>query len=99
MLLCDEPTRGIDVSAKAEIYRLLRELADAGLAIVLSSSELPEILGMADRVVVLREGRLVAELPDDCSEEDIMRAAAIGTDATVADATSGERPLAGIGVE
>ena len=79
VLLCDEPTRGIDVGARAEIYRLLRELADAGMAILLSSSELPEILGMADRILVLREGRLVAELPAGSSEEDVMRAAAMGS--------------------
>jgi len=84
VLLCDEPTRGIDVGAKAEIYILLRRLADAGLAIVLSSSELPEILGMADRVLVMREGRLVAELAGGCSEEEVMRAAAMGSLATVA---------------
>ena len=78
VLLCDEPTRGIDVGAKAEIYRLLRGLADAGLAILLSSSELPEILGMADRILVLREGRLVAELAGEPpTEEDVMRAAAM----------------------
>ena len=79
VLLCDEPTRGIDVGARAEIYRLLRELADAGMAILLSSSELPEILGMADRILVLREGRLVADLPAGSSEEDVMRAAAMGS--------------------
>ncbi|MCY7420092.1 MAG: sugar ABC transporter ATP-binding protein [Chloroflexi bacterium] len=84
VLPCDEPTRGIDVSAKADIYALLRSLADAGLGILLSSSELPEILGMADRIVVLREGRLVAELPGGCSEEDVMQAAAMGVSVAAA---------------
>jgi rhamnose transport system ATP-binding protein len=61
VLIVDEPTRGIDVGAKAEIHRLLSELAQQGLAILMISSELPEIVGMSDRVLVMREGRLVAE--------------------------------------
>ncbi len=61
VLIVDEPTRGIDVGAKAEIHRLLSELAQQGLAILMISSELPEILGMSDRILVMREGRLVAE--------------------------------------
>ena len=63
VLIMDEPTRGIDVGAKAEIHRLMSELAGQGLAILMISSELPEILGMSDRVLVMREGRLVAEFP------------------------------------
>jgi ABC-type sugar transport system ATPase subunit len=63
VLIMDEPTRGIDVGAKAEIHRLMTELAGQGLAILMISSELPEVLGMSDRVLVMREGRLVAELP------------------------------------
>jgi rhamnose transport system ATP-binding protein len=62
VLIMDEPTRGIDVGAKAEIHRLMSELAGQGLAILMISSELPEVLGMSDRVLVMREGRLVAEL-------------------------------------
>ena len=62
VLIMDEPTRGIDVGAKAEIHRLMGELARAGLAILMISSELPEILGMSDRILVMREGRLVAEI-------------------------------------
>ncbi|NLF78858.1 MAG: sugar ABC transporter ATP-binding protein, partial [Chloroflexi bacterium] len=62
VLIVDEPTRGIDVGAKAEIHRLISELAQQGLAILMISSELPEILGMSDRILVMREGRLVAEL-------------------------------------
>jgi rhamnose transport system ATP-binding protein len=61
LLILDEPTRGIDVGAKAEIHRLMSELAAQGLAILMISSELPEVLGMSDRVLVMREGRFVAE--------------------------------------
>ena len=61
VLLVDEPTRGIDVGAKAEIYHLLDELACEGLAIAIFSSEMPEILGLCDRVYVLRAGRIAAE--------------------------------------
>ena len=57
LLIIDEPTRGIDVGTKAEVHRLLSELAGQGLAILMISSELPEVLGMADRVLVMREGR------------------------------------------
>ncbi len=60
-LILDEPTRGIDVGAKAEIHRLMGELAKSGVAILMISSELPEVLGMSDRVLVMREGRIVAE--------------------------------------
>ncbi len=78
VLLCDEPTRGIDVGAKAEIYRLLRGLADDGVSILMASSELPEILGLADRVLVMRDGRLVQEFADAVpTEEAVMHAAAI----------------------
>ncbi len=61
LLIMDEPTRGVDVGAKAEIHRLLSELAQQGLAILMISSELPEVLGMSDRILVMREGRIVAE--------------------------------------
>ena len=61
LLILDEPTRGIDVGAKAEIHRLMSELAGTGVAILMISSELPEVLGMSDRVLVMREGRLVGE--------------------------------------
>jgi rhamnose transport system ATP-binding protein len=76
LLIIDEPTRGIDVGTKAEVHRLLSELARDGIAILMISSELPEVLGMADRVLVLREGRLVAEFSRaEANEDDIMRAA------------------------
>ncbi|MEV1019460.1 sugar ABC transporter ATP-binding protein [Streptomyces sp. NPDC050264] len=63
VLLLDEPTRGVDVGARAELYAVIRRLADDGLAVLLVSSEVPEVLGLADRVLVLREGRVVHEAP------------------------------------
>jgi rhamnose transport system ATP-binding protein len=76
VLIVDEPTRGIDVATKAEVHRLMSDLAADGVAIVMVSSELPEVLGMADRVLVMREGRLVAELSRaDANEESVMFAA------------------------
>ena len=65
VLLLDEPTRGVDVGARAEIYGLIRRLADEGVAVVIVSSEMPEVLGLADRVLVIREGRVVHEGPAD----------------------------------
>ena len=62
MLIVDEPTRGIDVGTKAEVHRLMSELAGQGVAVLMISSELPEVLGMADRVLVMHEGRLTGEL-------------------------------------
>lgn len=59
VLLLDEPTRGVDVGARAELYAVIRRLADEGLAVLLVSSEVPEVLGLADRVLVLREGSVV----------------------------------------
>jgi ribose transport system ATP-binding protein len=76
LLLLDEPTRGIDVGAKAEIYALIRRLAGAGMAILMTSSELPELLTVCDRILVLCEGRLTAEFPRaEATEESIMHAA------------------------
>jgi ribose transport system ATP-binding protein len=76
ILFFDEPTRGIDVGAKSEIYKLLRTLADQGKAIVMISSELPEILRMSDRIVVMCEGRMTGELmPDQATQERIMELA------------------------
>ncbi len=76
ILFFDEPTRGIDVGAKAEIYKLLRGLADQGKAIVMISSELPEILRMSDRIVVMCEGRITGELSAaEASQERIMQLA------------------------
>jgi rhamnose transport system ATP-binding protein len=76
LLILDEPTRGIDVGTKAEVHRLMSELAGRGLAVLMISSELPEVLGMADRVLVMHEGRLTRELSrDEADEERVMRAA------------------------
>nr|WP_049782821.1 sugar ABC transporter ATP-binding protein [Deinococcus geothermalis] len=73
VLIVDEPTRGVDVGAKAEVHRTLAELAAGGLAVVMISSDLPEVLGMADRILVMREGALVGELSrQDASEEAVM---------------------------
>ncbi|MBI5337240.1 MAG: sugar ABC transporter ATP-binding protein [Mycolicibacterium rufum] len=76
MLLLDEPTRGIDVGAKAEVHRLIRSLADDGMAIVMVSSVLPELLGASDRIVVMRAGRTVGELSRaEAGEEAVMKLA------------------------
>ena len=79
VLLLDEPTRGIDVNAKREIYGLIDELKRQGLAIVVVSSELPELLGIADWIMVMCEGRKTAEFGrSEASEESVMRAAVPG---------------------
>jgi rhamnose transport system ATP-binding protein len=79
VLIVDEPTRGIDVGTKAEVHRLLSTLAAEGLAVLMISSELPEVLGMADRVLVVREGRIAAELSRaEATPESVMRAATPG---------------------
>jgi rhamnose transport system ATP-binding protein len=76
VLIVDEPTRGIDVGTKAEVHRLLSELAAQDLAVLMISSDLPEVLGMADRVLVMHEGRLVAEIPRaEATEATVMGAA------------------------
>ncbi|MDE0398156.1 MAG: sugar ABC transporter ATP-binding protein [Candidatus Poribacteria bacterium] len=77
VLFLDEPTRGIDIGAKAEIHALMAKLADEGVAIVFVSSELPEILGMSDRVLVLHEGKITGEFTNDnLTQEEILRCAA-----------------------
>ncbi|GAB2890404.1 sugar ABC transporter ATP-binding protein [Streptomyces mayteni] len=76
VLIVDEPTRGIDVGTKAEVHRTMSRLAGEGLAVLMVSSELPEVLGMADRVLVMREGRITAELSRrEATEESVMFAA------------------------
>ena len=76
VIVMDEPTRGIDVGAKAEIYALMRKIAGQGVAIIMASSELPELLGMSDRILVMHEGRMAGELSrKEASEEEIMRLA------------------------
>lgn len=85
LLIVDEPTRGVDVGARSEIYRLLRGLADRGVALVVVSSELPEVLALADRIIVMAEGRTVGELPGEgATEEAVLRLATRFT-ASVAD--------------
>jgi ABC-type sugar transport system ATPase subunit len=77
VLILDEPTRGVDVATKVEIYHIMSDLADRGMAILLISSELPEILGMSDRALVMREGRLVGEFTKtEASEERLLASAA-----------------------
>lgn len=75
MLIFVEPTRGIDVNAKAGIYHLMRELARDGAAIMMISSDLPEVLGAADRIVVMRAGQIVGEFSRGVGEAEIMLAA------------------------
>jgi rhamnose transport system ATP-binding protein len=77
ILILDEPTHGVDVATKADVHRTISHLASQGLTILLISSELPEILGMSDRVLVMREGRLVAELSRaEATQERVIQAAA-----------------------
>lgn len=78
VFLLDEPTRGVDVAARSEIYRAINKLAEAGAAVVMVSSDLPELLGMSDRILVMRRGRLVAELDARrTTQEEILRHAAV----------------------
>ena len=79
VLILDEPTRGIDVGAKFEIYRLIGLLAAEGVAIVMVSSELAEVLGVSDRVLVLGEGRLRGDFPNENLTQERVLAAALGT--------------------
>jgi ribose transport system ATP-binding protein len=69
LLLLDEPTRGVDIGARAELYALVRQLADSGVGVLLVSSEVPEVLGLADRILVIREGRVVHEAAADAIDE------------------------------
>ncbi|NWA46662.1 sugar ABC transporter ATP-binding protein, partial [Pseudomonas reactans] len=82
VLILDEPTRGVDIGSKSEIYRIINELAKAGVGILVISSELPEIIGTCDRVMIMREGRLVAEVGGtsgrDISQEAIIELATGG---------------------
>ncbi len=70
MILLDEPTRGIDVGAKSEMYAIISQLAGQGIGVVVASSELPEVLGIADRILVMRQGRIVASLPRAAATEE-----------------------------
>jgi L-arabinose transport system ATP-binding protein len=76
VLMLDEPTRGIDVGAKREIYEIVYELAEQGVGVLLVSSELPEVLGVCDRILVMREGALVGELlREEATQENVIRLA------------------------
>ncbi len=76
LLILDEPTRGIDVGAKFEIYTIMNDLVEQGMSIIMISSELPEVLGMSDRVYVVSEGKITGELPiEEATQEKIMHLA------------------------
>uniref|UniRef100_UPI003EBDD233 ATP-binding cassette domain-containing protein n=1 Tax=Microbacterium sp. bgisy207 TaxID=3413800 RepID=UPI003EBDD233 len=72
VLLMDEPTRGIDVGTKAEIYRLIRQLAAEGTAIIVVSSELPELIGMSDRIIILHEGQISGTVPAENADDELL---------------------------
>jgi rhamnose transport system ATP-binding protein len=93
LLIIDEPTRGIDVGTKSEVHRLLSELAGQGLAILMISSELPEVLGMADRVLVVAEGRITADLDRAGATPETVMLAATPHGATPHGATPGDATL------
>jgi ribose transport system ATP-binding protein len=79
VLILDEPTRGVDVGAKAEINALMRQLAADGVAVLMISSELPEVLGVSDRILVMHEGRVTGEFNrDEATQDKIMHAATGG---------------------
>jgi ABC-type sugar transport system ATPase subunit len=78
-LIMDEPTRGVDVGAKSDIYRLMRELSASGVSILMISSDLTEILGMSDRILVMQSGRMVGEIPGETATEEDVIALAAGT--------------------
>jgi ribose transport system ATP-binding protein len=91
LLIFDEPTRGIDVNGKAAIHRLIREAAREGMAVIMISSELLEVIGMSDRIVVMREGRIAGVLPGGASEAEIMALATHGGSADAAQAAATAR--------
>ncbi len=78
LIIMDEPTRGIDVGAKVEIYALMRQLVKQNTAIIMISSELPEIIGMSDRIIIMRDGRIIEELPPDKATEEKILTMATG---------------------
>jgi len=76
VIIMDEPTRGIDVGTKSEIYNLMYDLTDGGKAVLCVSSDLPEIMGISDRLIVMKEGRIVAEMErQDMNKEQILKLA------------------------
>lgn len=90
VVLFDEPTRGIDVGAKIAVYDLMRQLAAEGKAVLMVSSELPEVIGMSDRIIVMRDGELAAELPAGAAEHEVL-AAATGSHETADDVVEDPR--------
>lgn len=81
VLIVDEPTRGIDVAAKAEVHQLLDEMAAGGMAIIVISSELPEILVISDRIITMREGAITGEIAgDEATEEGLMQMMTLGAE-------------------
>jgi ribose transport system ATP-binding protein len=92
VLLLDEPTRGVDIGAKVEIYHLVNALVEAGAGVLLISSELPEVLGMSDRILVMREGRLAGEVDREGASEELLLqlAAGVAPAANAATATGGK---------
>jgi rhamnose transport system ATP-binding protein len=92
VLILDEPTRGIDIGAKVEVHRIVSELAASGLGIVLISSDLPEVLAMSDRIIVLHEGRITAEIPHDRATEERVMFAATGSKTGEAGPLDGDEP-------
>ena len=78
VLILDEPTRGIDVGAKAEVYETIRDLCAQGIGVLLISSELPEVLALSDRILVMYRGRITAELPAAEASEERIASYAVG---------------------
>jgi rhamnose transport system ATP-binding protein len=79
VLILDEPTHGVDVGSKAQIHEIITQLAKAGLAVLLISSDLPEVLAMSDRILVVAEGRIVADLPRAAATQERVMQAATGS--------------------
>jgi len=86
LLILDEPTRGVDVGAKVDVHRLVDELAASGLAIIIISSDLPEVLAMSDRILVMREGRQMVVLDREEADQEIIMSAAMGQQSKIAEA-------------
>ncbi len=95
VLILDEPTRGIDVGAKVEVHQLVDELAAQGMAIILISSDLPEVLAMSDRILVMREGRQVAMIPHSEATQERVLSAAMGQGGDIIEDVPGIDPVAG----
>ena len=95
VLILDEPTRGIDIGAKVEVHRIISELAASGLGIILISSDLPEVLAMSDRILVLHEGRITAEIPHEGATQERVMFAATGNVADGDDPTTVGAPMGG----